>query len=51
MASQQSRLIATEGFNNQASAGWTTYGTFFPRSLHVALRRPETMKIAARHVP
>jgi len=21
-------LIATKGFNNQASAGWTTYGTF-----------------------
>jgi hypothetical protein len=33
MASQQSRLIATEVFNNQASAGWTTYGTFFPRRL------------------
>jgi len=27
MTSQPSRLIATKGFNNQASAGWTTYGT------------------------
>src|SRR5262245_54877425 len=27
-ASQLSRLIAAKVFNNQASAGWTTYGTW-----------------------
>jgi hypothetical protein len=32
--SQPSRLIATKGFNNQASAGWTTYGTCFLRRSH-----------------
>src|SRR5262245_20809832 len=45
-ASQPSRLIATKCLNNQASAGWTTYGTFFPRSRSRRNERhPETMKI------
>src|SRR5262245_34178246 len=40
--SYPSRLIATKGFNNQASAGWTTYGTApaaFSLSQSVATRR------------
>src|SRR5262245_17097438 len=37
--------MTTERFNNQASAGWTTYGTFFLRSRSCRRRRPETMKI------
>src|SRR5262245_59744418 len=38
--------MITKRFINQASAGWTTYGTFFLRSRSCRNeRRPETMKI------
>src|SRR5262245_30915461 len=37
--------MTTKRFTNQASSGWTTYGTFFRRSCSCRERRPETMKI------
>jgi hypothetical protein len=42
MASQPSRLIATKGFNNQASAGLTTYGTWRAAIFIVSWRRNAT---------
>jgi hypothetical protein len=34
-------LIATNGFNNQASAGWTTYGTLYPTAIEFHYPSPD----------